>query len=354
MRRAPLITAVSIAMVPVRATAQGLPPSLASFLRQTIQLNDHELNASTGGEAIAKLLPDSDAREIAIFGIVQVDVPRPFYVRLASDFPSSLRTPIRTQVAVFSDPAADSDVTGFSLSPDDVRELPQCRPGACRLKLSSTGMARARALIDSAGPNPDSAVNAFFRRAILTYVTNYRAHGNRALVVYEDEGPTAAQQVFDAILSRSRYVYQYAPSLERYLVDYPTDRPANLVDVLFWAQDALPDLRPTFTISHQVVYAPPELPGCTLLVTKQLYANHYFDGALTITAVVDGVDPDGGAQRSYVVLLEVWHFDELPSGGLLRVRDRVRAKLRDHAEAMLRAARRDAEQRYAAARSPGP
>ena len=354
MRRAPLFAAVWMAMGPVRTSAQGLPPSLASFLRQTIQLNEYELNASTSGEAIAKLLPDSDPREIAIFGVVRVDVSRSFYIRLATDFPSSLRTPIRTRIAVFSDPVADSDVAGFSLSPDDIRDLAQCRSGACRLKLSSTGMARARALIDSAGHNADSAVNAFFRKAILAYVTNYRASGNRALVVYEDEGPTAAQQVFDDILSRSRYVYRYAPSLQRYLLDYPANRPANLVDVLFWAQDALPNLRPTFTISHHLVYAPPELPGCTLLVTKQLYADHYFDGALTITAVVDAGGPGGGQPRSYLVLLEVWHFDELPSGGLLRVRERARAKLRDHAEAMLRAAKRDAERRYAAARSSGP
>jgi hypothetical protein len=352
MRRAPLFATVAMALTPVRATAQGLPPSLASFLRQAIQLNEHELNASADGEAVAKLLPDSDSREIAVFGMVQVDVPRPFYVGLASAFPSSLRTPMRTRLAVFSDPVADSDVAGFSLSPDDIRDLVQCRPGACDLKLSATGMARARAVIDSAGRNADSAVNAFFRKAILAYVTNYRARGNGALVVYEDAGPTAAQHVFDGILSRSRYVYRYAPSLQQYLLDYPANRPANLVDVLFWAQDALPNLRATFTIAHQLVYAPPELPGCTLLVTKQLYADHYFDGGLTITAVVDGVEQAGGPPLSYVVLLEVWHFDKLPSGGLLRVRERVSAKLRDHVEAMLRAAKRDAEQRYAAARSP--
>ncbi|HTR21282.1 MAG TPA: hypothetical protein VMH88_10545, partial [Gemmatimonadales bacterium] len=104
----------------------------------------------------------------------------------------------------------------------------------------------------------------------------------------------------------------------------------------------------TVTITHEVVYAPPELPGSTLIASKLLYAAHYLDGALDLTAVVDQTGDQGAdAAGIYLVLLRHWHFDELPSGGLLNVRGRVIGKLRDQTTASLRDAKASSERAYA-------
>jgi hypothetical protein len=345
-------TTIAATTVPARDAAQGMPPSLAQFLQQTIALNQDETGAATSGKPVVKVLEPSDQREIAVFGIVRIDVPRSFYVRRAADFPSSLRNPSRLGFALFSEPAAASDVAALSFPHDDVGDLAHCRPRACKLKLSAEAIAYLRQNVDLAAPTADSVVSAYFRGRMIEYVTAYRARGDSALVVYDDEeSRAAAAQVFQAMLSRSPYMYQYAPSLERYLEHYPGDRPADVSEIVFWAEDDLPGLKPTITITHEVVYAPPELPGCTLIAAKLLYADHYLDGALDLTAVVDQAgDPAAGPAGLYLVLLRRLHFDDLPSGGPMNVRGRVIGKLRDRTAAWLRDAKTASEHAYARAR----
>lgn len=345
-----LVLGTSTLIVPAsRGEAQRPPPTLTAFLEQTIALDQGDMRAVTSGTAVVKVLQTSDEREIAVFGVVRIDVPRSFYVHSVTDFPASLRNPSRLAFALFSDPAAMADVQAVSVPHDDVQDVARCRPGACQIKLSAADITHLRATVDFGSPAADSVVSAYFRERMTEYVNAYRAQGDSALIVYGDQEPTAAAgQVFQLMLSRSPYMYQYAPSLERYLVSYPRDRPAGLFEVLFWAEDNLPGLKPTVTITHEVVYAPPELPGSTLIASKLLYAAHYLDGALDLTAVVDQTGDQGAdAAGIYLVLLRHWHFDELPSGGLLNVRGRVIGKLRDQTTASLRDAKASSERAYA-------
>jgi hypothetical protein len=143
-------------MVPAPSAAQGMPPSLARFVQESIGLSVDQLGDANSGKPVLKTLETPDRLEIAIFGMVSIDVPRSFYIRRATDFPSALRDPSRLHFAVFSDPAIPSDVSGFSLPHADVQELASCRPGACRIKLSAQAMARAQAVIDLTSPSADS------------------------------------------------------------------------------------------------------------------------------------------------------------------------------------------------------
>src|SRR5580704_9158724 len=78
-RRARAAAVLALLFAASRGSAQALPPSLATFLQQTIALKPDELRAMSGGTAIVKVLDTPDQREIAIFGIVQIGVPRSFY-----------------------------------------------------------------------------------------------------------------------------------------------------------------------------------------------------------------------------------------------------------------------------------
>ncbi|HKE88763.1 MAG TPA: hypothetical protein VKB45_00415 [Gemmatimonadales bacterium] len=345
------LVALTLAVVPARGGAQGMPPSLTQFLQQTIRLNPDELSAASSGIPVVKLLESSDRREIAVFGIVSIAVPRAFYVHRASDFRTSLKSPSRSRFGIFSDPATPSDVAALTVPHDDVQDLAKCRPGACKLKFSGKTIIRLRAMIDSAPNAADSVVSAYLRQRAIDYISGYRARGNAALVVYGDEdSATAAAQVFTAMVSRSAYMYQYAPSLEQYLNSYPQNRPADLSEVLFWSEDDLPGLKQTITLAHAVVYAPPELPGCTLLVTKQLYADHYLDGAIGVTAIVEqGEGARPGQPGVYLAYLRRLHFDKLPSGGLMDVRGKVIGKVRAATRTDLLNAKTTNERAYAAA-----
>jgi hypothetical protein len=350
--RASIMRSLIVSMIITsRAHAQGMPPTLAQFLQQSISLKGDEITAASSGAPVVKVLDPSDQREVAVFGIVSIGVTRSFYVERATDFPSALRDPTRLHFALFKDPAVVSDADAFSLPHDDLKDLAKCQPHSCKLKLPADAIARLRAILGPAAPSADSLVNAYFRARMVDYVTGYRARGNTALLEYDDQrSADSAVQVFHALLSRSPYTYQYAPSLQRYLENYPADRPAHAREAIYWSEDDLPGLKPTLTIAHEVVYAPSELPGSTLIATKQLYADHYLDGALDLTAVVDGAKVGAAADTGiYLVVLRRLHFDDLPSGGIMNVRGKVVGKLRDQMTASLRSAKSRAEQAYGAA-----
>jgi hypothetical protein len=331
-----------------RSGAQSMSQSLTHFLKESIALTSDEMNVASSGKPVVKVLEPSDKREIVAFGIVSIAVPRSFYVDRAADFAASLRDPSRLRFALFSNPASSADVAGFSLPHDDVKDLASCHPGSCKVKLSADAITELQASLDPTTPSADSIVNAYFRSRMVKYVTAYRARGDAALIEYADaRDRIAAAQVFADMLSRSTYMYQYAPTLESYLKSYPNHRPASAHEALYWSEEDLPGLKPTLTITHEVVYAPSELPGTTLIASKQLYADHYLDGALGLTAAVDQATSDAAAPSSiYLVLLRRLHFDDLPSGGLMNVRGKVIGKLRDQTETSLRDSKSRNEQAY--------
>jgi hypothetical protein len=350
--RASLVCSLIVSMIiTAHAQAQGMPPTLTQFLQQSISLSGDQITAASSGAPVVKVLDPSDQREVAVFGIVSISATRSFYVERATDFASALRDPARLHYALFSDPAVVSDANAFSLPHDDLQDLAKCNPHSCKLKLPAAAIASLRALLDARTSSTDSIVNAYFRAQMADYVTRYRAHGNTALLEYDDQrSADSALQVFHGLLTRSPYMYQYAPSLQRYLENYPADRPAHAREAIYWSEDDLPGLKPTLTITHEVVYAPSELSGSTLIVTKQLYADHYLDGALGLTAVVDGAKVGAAEQTGiYLVVLRRLHFDDLPSGGMMNVRGKVVGKLRDQMTASLRNTKSRIEQAYSAA-----
>ncbi len=154
------------------------------------------------------------------------------------------------------------------------------------------------------------------------------------MVVYDDTGSVHASEAFAALLAESPYVYQEVPSLQQFLAAYPKGKLDGAREVLFWADDSPPGLKPILSMSHLVVYSPPEFQGLTLMATKQLYASHYFEAVFDLTAIVEDA-PSAGHSGIYLVVLRRFRFDDLPSGGLVNIRSKVIGKMREHMRAEL-------------------
>ena len=315
----------------VAAPAQSQAPAqLVTFLHQSIALDSAQLALVERGEGVVKVLDTKDRRDVAVFGIITAPVARDVYVGRVRDFQNSLRTPTRTQLGIFSDPAAAADVAAVTVSMRDVGDMKNCRPGDCVVKLPATDMQRIHEQTNWSADDIQAQLSAYARRRLVEYITDYRARGDSAMAIYDDRGNlnVHASAAFAAMLAESPYVYQNVPSLGRYLAAYPREKLAGATEVLFWSEDAMPHLRPILSVTHQVVYTPPELPGVTLIAAKQLYADHYFEAALDVTCVVDRPGPDG-RPGSYLLVLRRYRFDNMPSGGLINIRGRAVGALRD-------------------------
>jgi hypothetical protein len=332
----------AMAVAPMQG--QAAPAQLVRFLRQSIGLDSAQVVLVERGDAVVQVLETRDRREVAVFGIITADVPREVYTRQLRDFRSSLRTPTRSQLGIFSDPASAADVAAITISPRDVADMKDCRPGDCVVKLPATDMQRIRQTMNWSAPDLQAQLNAYARRRLVEYVTDYRARGDSAMAIYDDRGTlnVRSSDAFAGLLAESPYVYQNVPSLGRYLASYPRDTLAGASEVLFWSEDVMPRLRPILSVTHQVVYTPPELPGVTLVAAKQIYANHYFEAAVDLTCVVERQGP-GGRPGSYLLVFRRYRFDNMPSGGLINIRGRAVGALRDQLVADLRRQKATAE-----------
>ena len=87
-------------------------------------------------------------------------------------------------------------------------------------------------------------------------------------------------------------------------------------------------LRPILSVTHAVVYTPPEMSGTTIVASKQIYANHYFEAALEVLNVIDR-EVSGEPASIYLVVDRRFRFDNLPRGGILNIRGRAVNGLRD-------------------------
>ena len=315
-------------MLPLLLLLQTTAPArLTEFLQRSIGFDAQQLATVERGEPVVKVLETQDRRDVALFGIITTPIGREQYVRALRDFATSLRTPGRTQLGIFSNPAAESDVAAVTISSRDVADMKDCRPGDCVVKLPATDMRRIHDEMNwSASPSDLQAqLNAYARRRLVEYVTDYRQRGDSALAVYDDRGNLnqRSSEAFAAQLAESPYVYQTVPSLRSYFTTYPHGSlPAGAAEILFWSEDMMPRLRPILSVTHLIVYTPPELPTVTLAARKQIYANHYFETAVDLTCVVDR-NPG-----SYLLVLRRYRFDNLP-GGILNIRGRAIGALRD-------------------------
>jgi hypothetical protein len=322
-----LSCAVAI-LASVPATAQQTPASLADFLKRNIGLDAQQLSAIELGDPVVRVLDTQNPRDVAIFGIVTVPTPRAAYVRNLLDPGSSLGNAARAQFGVFRTPASVADIQRFAASRDDLKDLRKCRVGDCDFKLPATEIRRLQEQLTGSAAEQQARVSEYARHRLVAYVNDYRARGNAALVVYDDNGGVRASDAFGALLAASPYVFKYVPALATFLTDYPRGTLPGASDVIYWAEDEPPHLRRTLSITHRAIYTPPEFPDMTLVASKQIYANHYFEAAFDLMSVIDRAAA-GGHAGSYLMVLRRYRFDNLPSGGLLNIRGRAIRALRD-------------------------
>ena len=339
-------------LIASEAAAQARWRTLDEFLARGVVLTAADSASLTRGAPIARTLRTGDARDVAVFGAIQIAVPRAFFTDQQRDFPKALRTPTRTHVQLFSEPAAAQDVQTFAVSDGDLKELRECKPTNCNIKLPGSDMARARAAADPSSPGARDRVSAYARQRMIEYVTDYRSRGNAAMIVYDDRGTVHSSDAFAAMLDDSSYVFSALPSLGEFLLTYPRSVPPDAAQVIFWSRDEMPHLQPVVRITHEVVYSPLEIPNLTLVAAKQIYANHYFEAGLETLAAADRASSGSASDASGLTLVAVrrYRFDQLP-GGVLNIRGRVTNGLRQNVVTDLTRIKREYEAAWTARRN---
>lgn len=274
-----------------------------SFFRDQIGLTDQQISSIAGGEVVVKTLPTELPSEVIVFGAVFVKATPEAYVRLAFDVNRLRQSPSYLDVGRISDPPRRSDLDGFTLEPEDVRHLRSCRPGKCGIQLPADAMKAFQTGLDWSAPNPSRELNERLREMALNLVRRYQQDGNKVLGAYRDSDPPFdVEAQIKSLLARSNALPLYLPELNRVLLDYPNFAPANLRSQFSWERVAF-GLKPTLRLNHTLAYQSTGPKGSAQVVAvKQLYASHYLQLALDLTACVR---PPGEAGKAGFYLISV-------------------------------------------------
>ena len=271
------------------------------FFREYVGLNDDQIAAIRRGKAIAKVMDSRTPDEVFVFGSVYVEATPESYLRFASDIDALRKLPSFLAIRKFRDPPQLSDLDGFTLEKDDVKQLKNCKPGSCEIQLPAESMEQFQKTVNWSAPDAEDQANHLARQMALQALVRYNQGGNIALGTYRDKNhPAEVAETFQSLLSRSKALPAYLPDLDHYLLDYPAAKFDNIESQFYWEKINF-GLKPTLRIVQAIVYrgAGPTEPAYAVAI-KQLYSTHYFETALDLTVCVKGTDSPN--QRGFYLI----------------------------------------------------
>lgn len=286
------ILAAALTVVTLPAAAEDT--AVRTFLRRTIGLSDAQVAEIDAGRVVTRQLPGADKPEMAAFGAVRVAATKDIHLERLRDVAVFRKGPSTIQIGRFHTPPVISDLDGLNLEDGDFDALRKCKVGDCDLKLSRSAVDRVQKEMDWKAPDARARANQLMKQMLAEYVTAYQRGGTTEMATYvDDASPLDTPAEFRKVMAASPYLVQYAPALKRYLEEYPKGQLAGAEDLLYWTKEKFGP-KPTVAIYHLTIWRDPVDPTRAAVTSKQIYASHYFQAGLDLTALVDAPAPPGG------------------------------------------------------------
>jgi hypothetical protein len=297
------------------ALAQGTVAEFQNVFGEKLVLDQIDFRALEQGEPVIKLLPALDKREIAMSGMVRVQAPADLFLQSFRENMTRKSNPAILEIGRISDRPSLDDFRGLTVEDRDVEDLRQCVVGDCRLKLSATMIRRLQKEIDWASANYRIQVTQILKQMLVEYVQDYLVRGDEALIRYDDK--SKAIQLADdqrELIANSTFGSLFEDRNR-------TLKPElTLVDnAIVWSKIKF-GLKPVLAINQILIYKRASEQGPqVLIVSKQIYANHYFDSSLALTAFMNLPGPSPGSYLFYENRSRVDGFE----GPLGRIKRRI-------------------------------
>ena len=287
-------TAAAAVLLSLAVPAAAEDSAVRTFLRRTIGLTDAQVADVEAGRVVTKQLPGADKPEMAAFGAVRVAADKDTYLTRVHDLKRFRQGPSTLQSGTFQTPPVLADLDSLTLEEGDFNAARQCKPGDCDLKLARSAMDRISRELDWKAPDARARATQLMKQMLVEYVAAYQRGGTAEMGTYVDNAkPLDTPAEFRRVLAASPYLLQYAPELKRSLEQWPQAKVAGTEDLFYWAKDKFGP-KPSIAIYHVTVWRDPADPARAAVASKQIYASHYFQAGLDLTALVDAPKPPGG------------------------------------------------------------
>jgi hypothetical protein len=268
--------------------------SLAEFqqvLREKASIDEPGFAELQLNQPVVRLVPTTDKSEVAVTGVVNTNASAEEFLRQYRDSMVRKNNAAILAIGSFSREPSLADLADLTLETDDIDDLKECVVGDCQIKLSAPMIERFRREIDWSAPDYQLRVTNLFKEMLLAYVKDYRARGEAALIEYNDKRDSIS------VATEHRELTSAAGYIARYLSDAKSGLQLT-EEALVWSKIKF-GLKPVIAVNHISIYKRNSDVGPQVLVaSKQIYANHYFNAFLALTAFVN---VPGATNGSYLV-----------------------------------------------------
>ena len=273
------------------ALAQASMAEFQQALREKAAFNEHDLAALQLNQPVVRLVPAADKSEVAVTGLVNINASAEDFLRSYRDSMMRKNNSAILEIGSFGTEPSLADLDGLTLEPGDIEDLKECVVGDCQIKLSAPMIARFQKEIDWSAPDYQLRVTNLFKEMLVAYVKDYRARGETALIEYNDKSDSIS------VATEQRALTSATGYVNSFLVDTKSGLQL-LQQTLVWSKIKF-GLKPVIAVNHISIYKRNSDAGPQVLVaSKQIYANHYFNAFLALTAFVN---VPGTTNASYLV-----------------------------------------------------
>lgn len=302
------------------AVAQGRVEQFHTALTSKGGLTKDDLAAVERGEVVVRLLPVLDKREVAVCGVLRLPGTPDVIAKAFKESQAQQSRKSVLAIGTFSNPATLDDVATLALENRDIEDLKRCTVGKCELKLSTAMIARFQQDVNWTAPDYQRQASRLFREMLVDYVRDYQSRGAAALLAYHDQSRAVSigeeqQALLDSALYRSDFTPEFVSNVKK----FPNFDLSNIESSINWTKLKF-GLKPVVIITHTTTYKRSESDAYQILtLSNQIYANHYFDSSLALTAIIS-FPTDAAMSDSYLLYANHSRADSLAGsfGGLKR------------------------------------
>jgi hypothetical protein len=266
------------------ASAQTSVAELQKLLHENSAFDETDFAALQRGETVVRLTPAQDKREVAVSGLVTLRANADEFLRAYRESLTRKNNGAVMEIGTFGAAPVLADLDGLTLEATDIEDLKECIVGDCELKLSAAMIQRFAREVNWQAPDYALQVTNLFKSMLLEYVKDYRSRGDAALIEYHDkQDEVRLADEHQALTRASGYLSGVLPRL--------ASETQPLEELLVWSKIKF-GLKPVIAINHVKIYkGDRELGPQILSVSKQIYANHYFNSSLALTGFVTVAGP---------------------------------------------------------------
>jgi hypothetical protein len=286
-----LLCTLLVCFVTSTGLAQTSITEFQKLLAEKASFQEADFAALQANQPVVRLAPVSDKREIAVAGLVNIRAGADDFLRSYRDSMLRKSNAAILEIGSFGSQPALADLESLTLDTSDFEDLKDCVIGDCDVMLSAAMIDRFRREIDWNAPDYALKATGLFKQMLSEYVRDYRTRGEAALIQYNDKQNEIDLATEQRALSRAS---GYTNSL---LAD--SHAGLKLIeDVIVWSKIKF-GLKPVIAVNHITIYKRDREVGPQVLIaSKQIYASHYFNAALALTAFVT---VPGATQGAYLV-----------------------------------------------------